>query len=610
MFCLPKENVSKLLKAIGDGSFNPDDYAAKVSTEARRAYVEEFVGKDNAKEVNTMMESKLLLKDWQRGMVTAVKKIAGLNEAAKTDYVTRINKMKDLLSPEQEKSFYADITEKKLGVGVTLEESKKIFDLARTAQAAHDAPTTNLSGVSDEYLKAAGELRAYVASLKPTTALASIGKNAAIIGRNNLLMNPSTPVKTTAGQLLNSAMDMATRRLAAHSIKGMNYDLVRQANNEAWKTFRETGLNTASMETLDDTGKLGEGTRFEPSQGMSSSGKTAKMAESIVRSIAKISNKVAIDLEHNITFTKFYHKAFFDMANIFSSHLAKNEGLSGVEAQARAADIFKDSTRIEPKTQEGAATRQVAQANAARITSTNDTFIGELSIHVKDWLNKRVTGLGDILMPIAKIPANIIWNGIENAGVGIPLGVKDIFQGRVKMQSGDMGVKYQGAGQFAGGIQKVIRTVGVLGAAAYFTSQLTKNDFKTDRYGANYVRIGSAWVNMEYFNAISPALAGMMAVKKNGTKGQGVLNAAGQYVAGASQGLKQAPVLSDLNDIVSAITTSDYAKGIEKYGKTFFTSRGQPSFLRQLENGQGMKGLFFSTSGIPTQQEMKKLGAK
>lgn len=298
------------------------------------------------------------------------------------------------------------------------------------------------------------------------------------------------------------------------------------------------------------------------------------------------------------------------MNNIMSSNLAKSEGLSGAEARARAAEIFKDASRVKPETEAGAAVRSLAQKNAARVTSTNDTYVARLSLGVKKALNETVNGLGDALMPIAKIPGNIIWNGIENAGVGIPLGVKDIFQGRIKMQSEDLAVKYEGAAQFGFGIQKVIRTVGVLGAAAYFTSQLQKSDFKTDRYGTDYVRIGGIWINMEYFNAVSPALAGMMNVKKNEKYGQDPLQTTGQYVAGSLGGLKNAPGVGEVTDLVTAVTNSNYTKGIQKYASTFFTQRGEPAFLRQLQNGQGVKGLFFSTSGLPDQAELKKLGAK
>ncbi len=213
-------------------------------------------------------------------------------------------------------------------------------------------------------------------------------------------------------------------------------------------------------------------------------------------------------------------------------------------------------------------------------------------------------------MPIAKIPSNIIWNGIENAGAGIPLGVKDIFQGRTLMQSDDLATRYKGMVQYAGGIQKVARTVGTLGAAAYFSSQLTKQDFKSDRYGANYVKLGNTWVNMEYISAVSPALAGMMSVKKNASSAQPALNTVGQYVAGATAGLKNAPVVSDLNSLINAVTNSNYAKGIQQYMSTFFSSRGEPAFLRQLQDGHGIEGLFFSTTGLPTTAELGKLGAK
>ena len=109
-FCLPPSVSKVLLKAVGDGSFNPTEYADKADTAAREAYIEKFVGKENVKEVNTLMESKMLLKDQQRGLATAVKKLTGLSEKAKTDFVSRINKMEKMLTPEEQKAFYADIT--------------------------------------------------------------------------------------------------------------------------------------------------------------------------------------------------------------------------------------------------------------------------------------------------------------------------------------------------------------------------------------------------------------------------------------------------------------------------------------------------------------------
>lgn len=605
-FCLPTNLQQKFLAAVKDGTLDPSKLIDMTDAE-RRTFLEGIVGKENAESVNALIESKLLLKDQERGLVTAVKKITGLSDKVRADFVDKIGKLDKVLTPDERSGFLADLAAQKLGTTVTLDEATKITELGQKAKALREQPTENLSGVSDEYLKAADDLRSYIASLKPTSAIASIGKNAAIIARNNLLMNPATPFKTSLSQFANSIIDHFTRRIGTLTAQGLNGDLAAEASKEAWQTYKNTGLNTASMENLDDTGKLGEGTRFDVPTGVDKSHPVAQAVEAGVRKVAQVSNKIAIDWEHNISFTKFYQKAFFDMANILSTKLAKD---AGGDVQTRAAEIFQDAARVQPKTDTGAMVRAEAQKAAARVTSTNDTFTGNLALGVKDALNKAVTGLGDAVMPIAKIPANIIANGLENAGLGIPKGVMDIFKGRQLMQSDDLATRYKGMAQLANGVQTLARTFGVLGVSAYFASQLTKQDFKTDAYGDNFVKIGNVWVNMQYISAISPALAGMMMVKKNYTPKQGALGAAGEYVAGAASSLKGAPGVSEVNDLVTSITNSNLTKGIEKYASTFFTSRGEPAFIKSLTSGTPIKSLFFSTTGLPTTAELHKLQAK
>lgn len=614
--CLLPEKVAEFRQALKDKTINIADLL-DMTSEERTALLEKYAG-DQAKKVNTLFEEKLVLKNRMLGIKNWASKMGeigkysplGKAELDKALSEYRARQQERIFSPAENEAFLNDLADKRAGVHISREVAAKVFELSAKADALREV-NPKMSGVSDEYLKAREELNAYVESQKPVSAGVSIGKNAAIIARNNLLMNPSTPLKTTVGQIVNSGMDMFTRRLATASARGLNGDLVRQANTEAWQTFMKTKLNTASMERLDDSGRLGEGTRFDVSAGMDSSNRFVRAAEATVRKVAQVSNKIAIDWEHNISFTKFYQKAFFDMVNIASTNMAKSEKLLGGQAKTRAAEIFKDAVRIVPETKEGATVRQLAQHQAARVTSTNDTYIGRLSLGVKDALNKTVPGLGDALMPIAKIPANIIWNGIENAGIGIPLGVRDIFKGRAKMQSTDLATRYEGMAQYAEGIQKVIRTFGVLSTAAYFASQLQKSDFKSDRYGGDYVRIGGVWVNMEYVNAISPALAGMMMVKKEGKPGQDLINTAGQYSAGALTGLKNAPGIDELSSLVTAVTNSNYEKGIQKYASSFFTDRGIPSFIRQLSTGvTPIKNLFFSSTGLPTKQELDKLGAQ
>ncbi len=517
------------------------------------------------------------------------------------------------LSPTEEKQFLADLAESKLGTRVTADEATKITQLAKAAQEAKSEPTPNMSGVSDDYLLAADKLRSYVSSLKPTSVLNSLGRNAAIIARNDLLMNPATPLKTSLSQFFNSAIDMLTRRIGSLTVKGDVTDLAREANKQAWATFRKTGLNTASMENLDDTGKLGEGDRFEPNVGMDSSNIAVRGIETVVRKAAQITNKIAIDWEHNYSFTKFYQKAFFDSANIIATKLA-------TKGDIPAADIFKDAMRIEPKTDEGAIVRNMAQEQAARVTSTNETWAGMLALGIKDALNGNFkigglgvpkVGLGDALIPIAKIPATIVANGIDNAGVGIPLGMIDVVKGLRKIgTTDDMLVKQEGLAQFTKGFQRVARVTGILAASAYFTSQLGKQDFKSDQYGDTFVKIAGTWVNLEYISAISHALAGMMAVKKNAKSGQSVEDTGAQYVSGVTSAFSKIPGISDYNDVVKSLQNTSFAKGIGKYFTQQATARVYPAFIKQLMSPQPVKGLFFSTTGLPTDAELGKLGAK
>jgi hypothetical protein len=604
-FCLPREYANAFLKALKSGEVQPDKLM-DMSSQDRRAFFAKIVGDENAREVNAAFESKLLLKDQQRGLISWAKKTAGISEPVRKGLVDKINSLDRVLQPEDEHGFLADLAAKKLGTDVTYDEAQKITQLSQKAALERDKPTDNLSGVSDEYLKAADDLNHYVKSLKPVTALRSIGKNVAIIARNNLLMNPSTPIKTSIGQTVNSAMDIFSRRIGNQTLGGANPDLASEANKEAWKTFMATGHNTAAMESLQDAGKLGEKTRFDVPEGMLSANPAVRAVEAGVRNVARVSNKIAIDWEHNIAFTKFYQKAFYDMANIASTNIAKSEGLVGETLKARAADIFRDAARVQPETDVGALVRMEAQKQGARVTSTNDTYISRLALGVKDALNKTVNGLGDALMPIAKIPANIIWNGIENAGVGLPMGAKDIFEGRAKIQSPDMQTRYEGMAQFAFGVQRIARVVGVLGTAAYFSSLLNKKDFKSDNYGNHFAKIGNVWINMEYINAISPALAGMMSVKAYGKPRDDAVTTGSRYVSGALQGLKSAPGIDELSSLVTSITNSNYEKGIKKYLSDFFTSRGEPSFIANLQKDRPIDRLFFGAQGVETPSQVQQ----
>lgn len=157
-FCLPKFAADKLIASL------PEDLSKliDISSEERRKFFADVVGENNAKEMNALFESKLLLKDQQQGIINWVKKVTGITPEAKRDLISRVNNMTEVLQPNDR--FLSDLVEKKLGVGVSIEEAGKIADLAKTVQDNNGKDAEG--GRSLAYGKAVVDFHNYVNDLK------------------------------------------------------------------------------------------------------------------------------------------------------------------------------------------------------------------------------------------------------------------------------------------------------------------------------------------------------------------------------------------------------------------------------------------------------------
>jgi len=132
-FCLTKQFVEKFLKALKSGEVNPEKLA-EMSSKERRAYLEKLVGKENAIEVNSLFESKILLKNKQAGYIAWAKKVSGITPQAKRDIISRIEKLQNVLDPKEEQKFLEDLASKRLGVEITEDEAKTLADLSKKSQ--------------------------------------------------------------------------------------------------------------------------------------------------------------------------------------------------------------------------------------------------------------------------------------------------------------------------------------------------------------------------------------------------------------------------------------------------------------------------------------------
>lgn len=130
MYCLPKFAADAFKEKLKDGSINPQKLA-EMTSEERRAFFTDFLGEENAKQVNSLFESKLLLKSQQRGIINWAKTVSSIKPEIQRDILSRVNKMTEILQPKTEKAFLEDLVAHKLGATVTMEEAGIIAELAK-----------------------------------------------------------------------------------------------------------------------------------------------------------------------------------------------------------------------------------------------------------------------------------------------------------------------------------------------------------------------------------------------------------------------------------------------------------------------------------------------
>ncbi len=168
MACIPKYLVDIFLQKLKSGEINPEKLA-DMTSEGRHDYFKSFLGEANAKTVNSLFESKLLLKNQQQGIINWAKQVSGIKPEAQRDILSRVDKMTEILKPENQDAFLSDLVSKRLGVGVTMEEAGKIADLAKVAtdkKASIPVNSPNGSKERIDYGTAYVLFKEYVGGLK------------------------------------------------------------------------------------------------------------------------------------------------------------------------------------------------------------------------------------------------------------------------------------------------------------------------------------------------------------------------------------------------------------------------------------------------------------
>lgn len=162
-YCLIPKLAEEFKQKLIDGTYKPEELIAMTSAE-RRALFAESLGEENAKNVNALFESKLLLKSQQQGMINWAKQVTGISKATQQDLIARIERLDKALTPEEEDKFLADLVAKRLGTEITYEEAGKIAEL--TKKISDGKIVIESGGDRMDYGHAVVELNNYMNEIK------------------------------------------------------------------------------------------------------------------------------------------------------------------------------------------------------------------------------------------------------------------------------------------------------------------------------------------------------------------------------------------------------------------------------------------------------------
>jgi hypothetical protein len=192
--CFPPAVIDSFKQALISGKINPENLA-KMTSEERHAVFSEVVGEGNAKFTNAQFESKLLLKDQQRGYLTWAKKLTGISQPAKRDLISRIERMDKVLNPAEEKAFMKDLASTKLGVDVTVGEAKKIANMSARLQKLEALKQPDGTFRTEDERMAYGRAKVAMGA-----HLAELKNNANKLGiKASILQHPADSFSKTAG---------------------------------------------------------------------------------------------------------------------------------------------------------------------------------------------------------------------------------------------------------------------------------------------------------------------------------------------------------------------------------------------------------------------------
>lgn len=541
LFCIPKHLVETLKNSALKGEV---DIAKlyEMSSKDRREFFTKHTDPELGKFINTKFEQAVVSKQ-KDAMLEWAKSVFTPEAQTKSPYkniVDKINSLDELgvLNPETADAFLEDLVSDKLGINVTAEETKEIYERAKDIDAAQKTLGKDLGNPKKAeqniaFFKAKKKMDDYLNSLMPANKVRVLSST---IGRGMMLASLKSPILNVGSNMELALSESIARRVGEGAIKTTDNKMATDYIKFINKVYQETGYDLSRMHNLADSGVSGGRVLGEKghSQGKGKIRRLGRFFEDTVFKQMLGAPDVAFSSAH-----------FADSANIGALKLAQGD-------KTKAKAIMEDAMRIEPQTAEGEILRAQAILDAETATWTNTTWASKASEGIRKVLND-VSGdarAGDFLLPFVKTPANVISTGIDYAGGG---GVKllvDTVKNFKSLKNGDLKYKQILKKNSRG----LVRSGLGMTAAFILAAGLEDDDFMGAYDPAraqieglrnsteNSFRVGNKWVSTNWLGPLSVPFTAMMYAKKYGDN---PAEASFQYSKGVFNQILEIPGVKD-----------------------------------------------------------------
>jgi hypothetical protein len=577
--CIPLATAEEMKKALRNGDIVIKDLYNMDSVQRREAF-EKFASKDLSKEINTMFEKamvskqKTALKDW-------ADKVFSPKEKEGQGYKDVIQKIEDLdsvgaLGDQNAKGFLSDLVSDSLGITVSPEQIKEISTRAKDLEEKFNLPTND--GIpSVEYWSARKGMDDYIASITPTNALKV---TTSISGRGAMLFSIKSPLTNIISNTVQGITQAFERRIASGQYKGANGDFALEYVKKVTDIYQKSGYDISRMESIGD----GQKRRGEE--------QTSAQGPGVARAIGRWYEDVVFKQLMGAPDVVSSSVAFADSANLSSTKIAGGD-------KAKALEIFKDATRIDPQTVNGEIVRAQAIADAKYSTYTNDGGYSDFAMAIRSALNN-ATGnirLGDQLMPFVKTPANVVQAGVDAAGVGV-------IRAAFKLQEAVKEMKQGNGDPMKDVVRLAVRSGLGMTLATMLAFMFDTDDFTGEYEGMtqkgrdmakaknapyNSIKMGDKYVSLDYFGPLASSFVGIMYARKYG---ESLPSSIFQYGIGVGTQALKVPGLRDFGDLVQNITNAvqrgkmvDVAGKLTDEGIAYVRARVVPAIVNDFAKG-------------------------